>query len=364
MRYSILFFLLFAGLCSGQNPNSYNLQIHQYNYPSNPLPNTCEVYGVSAAVENKSIITYDYRGDRLSLKDLKLRNLSYNPSNSPLIPKLYAFSKYHKSEIPYENGFLLKLDMDDVVLFHEYTGKEGIYNINSEYEIRLSVSHKDKVIVTDTLRFGKTVGSFTSELPAEDVHIIATNKANELASSLTDNIMSSAIGNFHQFSKNLVDLSFTKDFIRFYGISKQKKLITGEETKVVEKRIKKLEQLDKNILKRDAFNNEVKELTAIFMNFKTTEDYKNYEGYRFYVQANLASLYTLGEIFDKVPYHYNLALTHTEKSRFKIWINDELNKTMRRKENKSLLFDGNMKFNDGYSASYLEIYNTRKRVIN
>lgn len=328
------------------------------------MPNGCEVYGVSTSVNKRSIITYDYRGDKLRLSDLKIRNAGYSAINNPLVPKLFAFSKYHKPEIPFENGFLLKMEMDDVELYHEYTGEDGVYNINTAYQVRLSVLHKNDIIVSDTLHYNETISTFTSELSGEDVHIIATNKANELALTLNDQVLPAIISSFHQFSKDLVDLSFTQDFIKFYGISKSKKLITGEETKVIEKRIKKLENLDKDILNRDAFNKELEELTTIFIDLRSSDDYKNHESYRFYVHANLASLYTLREDFGKVHYHYNLALTYTDKARFTMMVNEQLGKAMRRKENQSLLFDSTMGFNESYSANYLEIHNTRKRVIN
>ena len=155
----------------GQKATGFYLKLHQFNYPSEPLPSSCEVYGVSAQVGNKSIVTRDYRGDLLVLHDLKVLWGGYDPGKTGYVPKLFSFDKYHKSTIPYENGFLLKIQMDNVELYHEYTGKDDIYEIKGDYEYRLSVTHQNKLITTDTLKYQEILGSFSSTLPAEDVHI-------------------------------------------------------------------------------------------------------------------------------------------------------------------------------------------------
>jgi len=120
--------------------------------------------------------------------------------------------------------------MDDVELYHEYTGKDDIYEIRGDYEYRLSITHKNEIISNDTYKYEEVLGSFTSSLSDEDVHIIATNKASEMAIYLNEKILKSSVAAFRRFASNRVDLSFTLEFIKFYGISKTKKLVSVKES--------------------------------------------------------------------------------------------------------------------------------------
>ncbi len=365
IRLILLFFCICGSYFSfAQKTTSFYLKLHQFNYPSNPLPSGCEVYGVSAQVGNKSIVTRDYQGDKLVLHDLKVLWGGYDPGTTGYVPKLYSFDKYHKSKIPYENGFLLKIEMDDVELYHEYTGEDNIYEIKGNIEYRLSVTHQNKTIASDTLYFEEVLGEFTSNLGPEDVHIIATNKASELAIYLNEKILKSSVNAFRSFASRHVDLNFRREFIKFYGISKTKKLTAVEKVKELEKRIKKLERLDENVIQRNNFNIEVEKLVQEFLELKDTVDYINNDSFKLYVNANLASLYTLLESYALVQEYYEIALKYNKKARFVSIINDELNKAKYRMRNKSLLFNEANEFDFQYSKKYLEVLLTRKRVIN
>jgi len=348
----------------GQKSTGFYLKLHQFNYPSAPLPSTCEVYGVSAQVGNKSIITRDHRDDKLVLHDLKVLWGGYDPGKSGYVPRLFSFDKFHKSTIPFENGFLLKIEMDDVELYHEYTGKDDIYEIRGDYEYRLSITHKNEIISNDTYKYEEVLGSFTSSLSDEDVHIIATNKASEMAIYLNEKILKSSVAAFRRFASNRVDLSFTLEFIKFYGISKTKKLVSGEKVKELEKMLRDLEGLDKDIFNRERFDERVALLVSEFKNLLSSEDYNNHDSYKFYVNANLASLYTLKESFIKANEYYEVALNHNNKARFVSIVGDELRKTNYRMKNKSLMFNTDGTFNNQLSQKYLNYVKTRKRANN
>jgi len=199
---SLLFCVLLCSFCYAQNATSYYLNIHQYNYPNNPLPKNCEVYSVSTNIKYRTIFTFDSRGEKLSLKDLK--------DTHSIAPKLYAFSKYHKPKAPHENGFLLTMNIDDIELYHKYSGKDNLYNIYSTYKLMLAITYRDNVIISDTINYNEVEGSFTSGLSAEDVHIIANNKEIELAHNLNGKILSTVGYTFNSFAKNAIDLSFNK----------------------------------------------------------------------------------------------------------------------------------------------------------
>jgi hypothetical protein len=348
----------------GQKATGFYLKLHQFNYPSEPLPSSCEVYGVSAQVGNKSIVTRDYRGDLLVLHDLKVLWGGYDPGKTGYVPKLFSFDKYHKSTIPYENGFLLKIQMDNVELYHEYTGKDDIYEIKGDYEYRLSVTHQNKLITTDTLKYQEILGSFSSTLPAEDVHIIATNKASELAIYLNEKILTSSVNAFRNFASRRVDLTYSKEFIKFYGISKLKKLSSGEKVKELEKRLKNLKDLDEEVLNRDNFDREVEMLVDDFKKLIDSEDYNIYDSYKFYINANLASLHAITESYSLVDTYYETALKYNKKARFVSIAADELHKSRWRMNNKSLLFKEDGKFDTRKSQKYSDYFKTRKRANN
>ena len=365
IRFVLLFLCITGSFFSfAQKTTGFYLKLHQYNYPSHPLPSGCEVYGVSAQVGNKSIVTRDYQGDKLVLHDLKVLWGGYDPGTTGYIPKLYSFDKYHKSTIPYENGFLLKIEMDDVELYHEYTGEDNIYEIKGDYEYRLSVTYQNKIVARDTLYFQEVLGEFTSSLSAEDVHIIATNKASELAINLNEKILRGSVGAFRSFASKYVDLNFHKEFIKFYGISKTKKLVSEQKVKELDRRIKDLKGLDEDVYNRNLFNNEVALLVQEFLKLKSSDDYVNQDAYKVYVNANLASLYTLLESYSLVQEYYKAALSYNKKARFVSIINDELNKAIYRMNKKSLLFKKGNVFDERYSKKYLEVFQTRKRAIN
>ncbi len=350
-----IFFLLHS-YSYGQNVNSFYLRLNQYNYPSHPLPTNCEVYGVSSNINNRNIFAYKPNGDKLVLKDL-------NTSSQGLYPKLFSFSKYHKSTIPYDNGFLLNINIDDVELYHEYSGKDNIYNIYSKYKLVLSITHKKNVIIGDTINYNDIEGSFVSSLSPKDVHIIANNKESELAHNLNSKILSKIVYPLNTDIKDLIDLSFSKDYIKFYGISKAKKLISEDQIKSLGKRIKNLESLDKNILNRDEFNTELNSLITLFSDLKKSKDYTNYNSFKSYAHANLASLYTLKEDFNKAGTNYDYALLYNNKDRFNTILKEEKLKMKYKKENKQILFNDD-NFNDSYSTQYLKTFKTRKRKIN
>lgn len=365
MKY-IFFCLLLIGTYTGysQKANSFYLKLHQYNYPTNPLPKSCEIYGVSSQVANKSIITYDYRGDKLVLHDIKVLWGGYDPGTKGYVPKLFAFEKHPNSKIPYSNGFLLKIEMDDVELYHEGTGENDMYAIKGDYEFRMSIIHQDAVVVSDTLSYSESLGIFSTGLPKEDVHIIATNKASELAMDLNGKILKSSVNAFRRFAHSRIDLSYTRQYLKFYGISKTKKLNTGVKVMELHKRIKNLEKLDEIVTDRNAFNNELGLLIKEFISLKNSNDYAQNKMFKFYVHSNLASLYTLNESFDKVNSNYETALKYNDRAKFVGIITDELRKTNQRRDNKANLFDRHGNFKDRFSQRYLEYYNTRKKAIN
>ncbi|MBD1259832.1 hypothetical protein HZY62_04480 [Maribacter polysiphoniae] len=365
MKYIPLFlFIIGMNTSNGQKANSFYLKLHQYDYPTNPLPVSCEVYGVSAQVANKSIYTYDYRGDKLVLHDIKVLWGGYDPGTVGYVPKLFTFYKYHKSTIPYDNGFLLKIEMDDVELYHEYTGKDNIYEVKGDYEFRLSITHQNAIVTADTLEYSEVLGTFASSLSDEDVHIIATNKASELAIYLNEKILTSSVNAFRRFARARIDLSYTKEYIKFYGISKTKKLEIGEKVHELHKRIKNLEKLDEIVNDRGAFNKEVNLLIEEFTSMKNLNDYAQYDTFKFYVHSNLASLYAITESFNKVRTNYETALTFNDKARFVGIITEELRKSNHRADNKTNLFDEEGKFKETFSHRYLEYYNTREKAIN
>jgi len=255
------------------------------------------------------------------------------------------------------------MNIDDIELYHKYSGKDNLYNIYSTYKLMLAITYRDNVIISDTINYNEVEGSFTSGLSAEDVHIIANNKEIELAHNLNGKILSTVGYTFNSFAKNAIDLSFFKSYIKFYGISKSKKLASGDQIKILEKRIKALESLDKDIFNRDIFNKELDDLIKLFIDLKQSEDYKNHSSFKFYLHANLASLYTLKEKFEMAKTNYDFGLLYNDKEKFNRIIKEEKLKMEYRKKNKSILFDNN-NFNEAYSNQYLEIFKTRKRVIN
>ncbi len=364
MRYLPIVLLFFCCALFAQRPTSFYEKLHQFNYPSNPLPQGCKVYGVNTNFKNRSIITKDYRGEELVLHNLKINPLGYHLGSSGFAPKLFSFSKYHKSEVPNDNGFLLKAVLDDVVLFHEYTGKDDVYEIKSTYQLHVSIIHKGAVHVEDTYTFNEVAGTFTSALRGQDAHIVATNKATEMAAGLNDAVLKNLVYVFNNFAKKTVDLSFTPSYIKFYGISKTKKLSVGEQIKSLEKRLKGLKKLDENVLDRKAFQTEVGALAKALEQFKEATDYAELMAFRFYVHANLASLHLLMENFDVAEAHYKVASENAEKERFQLLLKEERGKMAPRVQNKPLLFTPDFRFNSTYSEQYLTIKETRKRIIN
>jgi ASC-1-like (ASCH) protein len=322
------------------------------------------VYGVSAQVGNKSIVMKDYQGDKLVLHDLKVLWGGYDPGTTGYVPKLQTFDKYHKSTIPYDNGFLLKIQMDDVEVYHEYTGEDDIYEIKCDYEYRLAITHKKQVVASDTLKYQKVLGTFTSSLSAKDVHIIATNKASDLAIHLNETILTGSVAAFRNFSRKYVDLTYTKEYIKFYGISKTKKLMTGEQVKVLDQKLKKLKDTDKEIFNRDMFHTHVEELISDFKKLKNSEDYQVHDPYKFYVNANLASLHALLESYALVASYYETALQYNNKARFVSIVADELYKSQYRMTNKAIMFAEDGTFNADLSPKYLTFIETRKRANN
>ncbi len=350
--------------CDAQKVTSFYEKLHQFSYPENPLPVSCQVYGVSAEVSNKSIVTIDYRGDRLNLHDLKVLWGGFNPNNGALIPKLHTFKKYGKSKLPFENGFLLSIDMDDVEVYHKYTGADNTYELIAAYEYKLSVKHKDQIVVSDTVKYADVLDTFVSELPEEDIHIIATNKARNLAVNLNEIILKNSVSTFQRFAKNNIDLVFEKDYIKFYGITKHKKLSSGEKLKLLDERLHNIKKLDQDRTNRDAFTNELDDLITSFEELKQSNDYNNNRSFVLYVSSNLASLYALTEYFGLAEKHYKQAEQQVERERFRGILKDEMLKMTRRKKNKSKMFDTDGNFKQELSIEYLNYYTTKIKTIN
>ena len=349
MKQLYLVLFLTSLQCFSQRVTSHYLQLHQYNFPTHPLPNTCEVYGVQTKLSGRSIITYDYRGDKLVVHDLGTQRFGYNPGNDGLIPKLFAFKRHTNGNVPYEKGFIIKAETDDVEIYHKFSSIEKRYNLVSKGQLRIEISHQNKVIVQDTVSFSEKVGEFTSELSEEDIHIIATNKINELGPSLNDNILKSTISTFNALVKASVDLSFRRDYIKFYGLTKLKKFSNPQQLNDIEIAIKSLEKLDENLLDRSSFTSQVNGLIGLFLDLTLTKDYKENTSFQLFVQANLGSLFTLTTDYDNASIHYKKALDLTDKYRIQLVLERALQNASFLSEQKAKLFSKN---NNGFNAAY------------
>ena len=363
---SKFFFLFLMSFYLGfaQNPKSYQLKLNQFDYPNYPLPTDCELYGLSSNLYVKSVVAFDHRGEKIALFGFKPNGLAGGVNFNTLDPKLFSFSKHHTPEIPYANGFLLEMDITDVELFHEYTGKDNLYTINSSYDVLLSVSYKDEVLHSEIIHYGDVVGTFESALRKKDVVVVATNKAMQIAPAVGADIQSNIIYTFRNVMRNWIDLAFEKKYIKFFKLSKFKKLATGEQIKRLDKRLKNLAKLDEDIIDRLEFDTEVKALLSEFTSLIDSEDYKSHDGFKSFVHANMASLLHLSESFADADVHFDKALIYNDKSAFRMFISEERKHMDSRAQNKALLFDESGRPNAEYSVQYAKKRKTMQREVN
>jgi len=353
MRYSFLVFICFISISYGQKVTSFYEQLHQFNYPETPLPNTCEIYGYTSNLLKASMFTYDYRGEVLRLHKLKTNPAAYGfgIQEEELIPKLFAFDKYHKKEVPFENGFLVSTDVSDIEFYHKKNGKTaGQYAIYYRYSVRFSITHKDEILTEKTYEYDEYAQEFSTELRGEDVHIVATNKTTELAKDFNDAVLKRVSSVIKKHLKETIDLSFRREYIKFYGLTKQKKLSFGEEIKALQRRFKELKKIDQEIENRSGYQTRL----------KSANEYSNLAAFRFYIHANLASIYTLKEQYEQANKHYDIAAKHTDKLRFQNIIKEEQDKMQPKWKSKEALFQSITAF----SPKYQTVLETKKRVIN
>ncbi len=363
MRYSFLIFICFISISYGQKVTSFYEQLHQFNYPETPLPNTCEIYGYTSNLLKTSMFTYDYRGEVLRLHKLKATPATYGfgIQEDELIPKLFAFDKYHKKEVPFENGFLVSTDVSDIEFYHKKNGKTaGQYAIYYRYSVRFSITHKDEILTEKTYEYDEYAQEFSTELRGEDVHIVATNKTTELAKDFNDTVLKRVSWVIKKYLKETIDLSFRREYIKFYGLTKLKKISVGEEIKALQRRLKELKKIDQEIENRAGYQTELQALGEALEHFKSASEYRNLEPFRFYIHANLASIYTLKEQYEQANEHYDIAARHTDKLRFQNIIKEEQDKMQPKWKSKENLFQSITAF----SPKYQTVLETKKRVIN
>jgi len=360
MRFFLVVFALVSTSCFGQKTTSFYENLFQFNYPSNPVPELYEVYSLVSNIVGADMVTFDYRGEKLILHELKINPVGYGVNNDQIAPKLFAFDKYPIAQLPKDKGFLITADLSDIEFYHKPTETTGKYEIHYSFNLFISVGKAGRIFDEKQYSFQEIAGEFYTQLQGADVHIVATNKATALAKTLNDALLKKSGRLFRNYIRATMDLSFTKQSLKFFGISKLKKLQSESEIRLLDTRLGDLKKLDKIFDERDNYENELQEIVKTLEQLRESPDYKMLPAYRFYIHGNLASLYTLLTHYELARANYEHALANAEKERFRAMITEEQEKMEVKWRNRQTLLNANT----AISVRYAKVLETRKSVIN
>lgn len=344
--------LVFSFTLFSQNVNPFNLKIGFFDYPVNPLLANCTVYELEVMIQGANIFTKDLNGDKLILNKVTYNSFGLNPDSPLFYPKIYSFKKYHKPEIPYENGFSIRVTLSDVELYFIKSDVENEYNIKQKYFINVSIKYKNIAHTDKTFEIDELIEKFITQLEGNDVMIVAQNKMEFISGAQNEKIIQNVLNWSKEFIKEEIDLVYNIDSHKFYDLSKTNKLKQGAFIDEITSEIKELEKLNVNLKERNPFDQKIDELIIKLTHLSESDDYKNREEIRFYTESNLGNLFNIQEKFDDASVHYEKSLNNTDKRKLIEQINDKLQALKARDKKRKILFDKSGKVKSEYSKMY------------
>ncbi|MDX1279371.1 hypothetical protein [Oceanihabitans sediminis] len=315
-RFLVVFILLFistfainAQKVGGFYDNHFNFQ-----YPSKPLPFGVTLYKVNYNINTQGIKAYDNREELVNLKALNPKLIEYSNDYHVRLRRLNSFDPTNKNSSD-PNTVEFSLNSSDIILSHEQSEEDTIYNIHAKAKAFYNVSHNGKIIYQDSIVYDDRVSEISSNLSPSDFDKQAINLYESITIDANNKVLSHFYNIYHSFVLE-TDMRYFKNDVPFFKMKKTKKLADSKKAVELEKRVRALAAIDKGFESRELRNKEVNLLITDFKNEMNTSDYENHDTYKAFVSGNLGSLYSLIEKFDAAIENYtSRRINHQRRSR-------------------------------------------------
>ncbi|WP_157943856.1 hypothetical protein [Arenibacter hampyeongensis] len=306
-KFLVIFIFLFISsfALNAQKVAGFYDEHFNFEYPSMPMPFGVFFYQVNYSVKTQGIKAYDSRNELVNIQALNPKLVEYSNDYTVRLGKLSSFVEVNENGSN-PNTVQFSLNSSDIILSHEQSEVDTIYNINAKAKAYINVSHNEKIIYQDSIFYDDIVSEIYSDLSPSKFDQQAINLYEGMTVDANNKVLSHFFNTYHRFVRK-IDMGYFKDDVPFFKMNKTKKLTDPEKVDELEKRIRALTDIDEGFESREIRNIEIKSLITDFESEMNNSDYKNHDTYKAFISGNLGSLYSLIEEFDAALDNYEKA---------------------------------------------------------
>tara|TARA_R110000764_G_C11012956_1_gene383465 strand:- start:1465 stop:2670 length:1206 start_codon:yes stop_codon:yes gene_type:complete len=359
-KFLVVFIYLFISsfALNAQKVAGFYDQHFNFEYPSMPMPFGVFSYQVNYNVKTQGIKAYDNRNELVNIQALNPKLVEYSNDYTVRLGKLSSFIEVNENNSN-SNTVQFSLNSSDIILSHEQSEVDTIYNINAKAKAYINVSHDEKVIYQDSIFYDDIVSEIYSNLSPSKFDLQAINLYEGMAVDANNKVLSHFFNTYHRFVRK-IDMGYYKDDVPFFKMNKTKKLADAKKADELEKRIRALTAIDEGFESREMRNKEIRLLITDFEREMDNSDFKYHDTYKAFISGNLGSLYSLIEEFDAALDNYEKAKKLIDKGGAGSYAQHGIRDNERRKKLRANIIK-DQKVLKEYADNYDKVLNTGRK---